>query len=166
MHESLRGSGRRGKKTDGKRSEDENDHVLGKPKPKKALSGSLATELIRVGKKDGAPVSVWNFSVTRGPQVDEREMWVSHPDPETVYVLSGRFHYEMVTPDCKSRSEFDVGPGDVLYVAPGTYHRGRSVGAEAYTGIIFTPKAFEKSQDHIYTERLPCRDGIFTRNVQ
>jgi quercetin dioxygenase-like cupin family protein len=106
----------------------------------------------RLGRNDGAPVSVWSFSVDPGFKDDDRRVWVSHTEPETVYVTSGRFHYSMVSPDGAIRDEITIKAGDLLFVAPGTYHRGHCVGDEKYEGLVFTGKGLDSELESTFTE--------------
>jgi uncharacterized RmlC-like cupin family protein len=119
---------------------------------------TLAAEALRLGKEDGANVSIWDFSVTTKPDHFEKALWASHPDIEIVYVLSGRAHYSMISPNGKRRKDFDVGAGDVLYVAPGTHHKDYVIGDEPYRGIVICPQPIKRLLKQIYTEssRLPA----------
>jgi mannose-6-phosphate isomerase-like protein (cupin superfamily) len=119
---------------------------------------TLAAEALRLGKEDGAKVSIWDFSVTTKPDDFEKALWASHPDIEIVYVLSGRAHYSMISPDGKKRKDFDVGAGDVVYVAPGTHHKDYVIGDKPYRGIVISPKPIKRLLKQIYTEssQLPA----------
>lgn len=122
------------------------------PKEKAARVGYGGTLHQRLGRNDGAPVSVWSFSVAPGFRDDDRGVWVSHKEPETVYVTRGKFHYSMISLDGSIRDEITIRAGDVLFVAPGTHHRGHSVGDEKYEGLVFCGKGLDSELESTFTD--------------
>lgn len=88
---------------------------------------------------DGARLYAGFFSAPPGYKSDDKGVWVSHREPEVSYVFSGRYRYQLVSPTGQNRKELIVSTGDLVYLAPGTYHRGRVLGRESFTGIEFSP---------------------------
>jgi hypothetical protein len=58
----------------------------------------------------------------------------------------------MVSPDGAIRDEITIKAGDLLFVAPGTYHRGHCVGDEMYEGLVFTGKGLDSELESTFTE--------------
>ncbi len=69
------------------------------------------------------------FTVRPGGQTPRH----THPWEHEAYVLSGKGKVE-------GESEFDVGPGDAVYVAPGDLHRFVNTGEEDLRFICVIPK--------------------------
>ncbi len=68
--------------------------------------------------------------------------WRWHDAEEVEFVVAGRMRVQIADAANNMTDEFEVGPGDLFYIAEGVKHRADAVGDELCIGVLFCPRPY------------------------
>ena len=73
----------------------------------------------------------------------DSQPWRHHDDEEVEYMIAGRIHVQIGSPEEGVIEEFEAGAGDLFCIPAGVKHRADSIGDDLCVGIVFCPNPYD-----------------------